>query len=102
MFGNESGTESLTSINKQDFCDPKISHKDFQKSKLDSHTLRASHFNLGDNSMPPSSQYETTYGTTMKYRDNPLERTKGFNTFKSSVIINGECNNSYQTESRSK
>jgi hypothetical protein len=89
-------------MNKQDFRDPKFTHNDYQAGKLDSLTLRASHFQLGDNSMPPSSQYETTYGTTMKYRDNPINREKGFNTFKSSVTINGEGNNSYQTESRLK
>ena len=81
-----------------------LANKGFRANHLDSHSLRASHFQLGDNSQAPSSQYETTYGTTMKYRENPVGHQKGPTNFKSSstVTINGDGNNSYHTESRSK
>ncbi len=90
----------MTSINQQDYGNP--SNYASHLKKLDVNKLRESHIQLGDNCQAPSNQYETTYGTSMKYRENPLDKQKANNNFKTTVTINGDSQMVYGTESRNK
>ena len=73
-----------------------------EENKINNALLRASHFQLGDKSQMPLDQYATTYSSTMIPRNiNPTDKKEN-NNFKSSVIINGEGNNNYLTETRAK
>jgi hypothetical protein len=92
----------MTSINMQDYSDPKLNPSHLAQAKMDSVTLRQSHFSLGDRSQAPHNQYETTYGSTHNPKQPIVDKTKGNMTFKSSLIINGDGPTSYQTENRSK
>lgn len=50
----------------------------------------------------PANQYETTYGSTMNPKQAPNEQKRENNSFKSSIMINGEGPGMFQTESRAK
>ncbi len=99
VFGNENGAEYMASMQKNDFADHS---KHLVSNKIDSKGLRVSHFQLGDKSQAPSDQYETTYGVTMVNRGTGKENSRMNKNWGSSVVINGDGKNAYNTETQSK
>jgi len=104
----------MISINRQDYMDAKdrtnsnpltgtANNFNSNFSKIDPQFLRVSHFELGDKSQMPPDQWATTYGQTMQPNPIKIDDRKLNNSFKSSLCINPDGNQTnFQTESRVK
>lgn len=92
----------MSTINHQDYKNPKFSKSVQPVGKLDSFFLRASHFAIGDKSQNPLEQYATTYNTAMNPKfAGKVDKIENHN-FKSSIILSEDNPNAYNTESSSK
>lgn len=101
-LGNENYPDQLMTVNHQDFTDPHLDNQAKDLKGLDPKFLRASHWNLGDDSKEsPNEHYATTYGLAMSPKQREQNKPVPNSTFKTSFSITGNGPTCYDTESRS-